>query len=88
MAGAIRHGDLVHLVGFDTLEQGDVVMASLPDDRLVIHRIQRLSDGTAVLRGDSCRRFDPPVRVDQVIAKVEPRPKPTLRARAYGLVSA
>ena len=86
MAGAIRHGALVRLVPPRSVAPGDVVMAALPDDRLVLHRIERIDDGTVHLRGDSCWRRDPPIAQDALIASVDPTPRPTLRALAYHLV--
>ena len=89
MAGAIRDGDLVRLVPpSGDVAVGDVVMAALPDDRLVIHRVVRVDAGGAVrLRGDSCWRSDPPVPRAAVIAAVTPAPDRTLRSHLYRLVS-
>jgi len=88
MAGAIRHGDRVRLVPAAHVHEGDVVMARLPDDRLVIHRVRRVEAERLVLRGDSCWRDDPPVPLRDVIAKVDPCPRPTWRTKAYRMVPA
>lgn len=88
MAGAIRHGDTVRLVPAGDLAAGDVVMATLPDDRLVVHRVRRVDAERLVLRGDSCVHDDPPVPHSAVIAKADPCPRPTWRTRAYRMVPA
>ena len=87
MASAIRDGDIVRLVPATTVERGDVVMAALPDDRLVVHRVERVAENTVALRGDSSRRIDPSIPIDAVIGVVEPTPRPTLRAHAYRLLA-
>lgn len=87
MAGAIRDGDTVRLVPAGPVEPGDVVMAALPDDRLVIHRVERVADGRVQLRGDACRKADPAIPLSSVIAAVDGAPRPTLRALAYRLVA-
>ena len=88
MAGAIRHGDAVRLVPASHVREGDVVMAAVDDDRLVIHRVRRVEAERLILRGDSCWRDDPPVPFRHVIAKVDPCPQPTWRAKAYRMVPA
>lgn len=88
MAGAIRHGDAVRLVPATRIDEGDVVMATLADDRLVIHRVRRVEADRLILRGDSCWRDDPPVPLRDVIAKLDPCPQPTWRAKAYRMVPA
>lgn len=85
MAGAIRDGEVVRLVAPERITTGDVVMAALPDDRLVLHRVERVTAAEVRLRGDSCWRPDPPVPVDAVIAVARPTPRPTLRALPYRL---
>jgi hypothetical protein len=86
MAGAIRDGQTIRLVPVAAIAEGDVAMAALPDDRLVVHRVVGV-DGDAIrLRGDSCWRSDPTVSRDAVIALVRPTPKPALRSLAYRLV--
>jgi Peptidase S24-like len=89
MLGAIRDGDVVTLVAPErgAVVPGAVVMAVLPDDRLVVHRVRSVRGGAVVLRGDACRRSDPPVSIDRVVAIVHPTPRPTVRALAYSLVS-
>jgi hypothetical protein len=62
-------------------------MAALPDGRLVIHRIEEIGSGRARLRGDTCRDADPPISVDEVVAMVDPSPRPAWRALPYRLVS-
>lgn len=86
MLGAIGDGELVRLVPPKHVRRGDVVMAALPDDRLVIHRVAEVSHGDVRLRGDSCWRSDPPVSIDAVIGVVELAPKPTLRSLPFRLV--
>jgi hypothetical protein len=88
MAGAIRDGTVVRLVPPTTdVVVGDVVMAALPDDRLVIHRVTHAHDGCVRLRGDSSLRADPIVQRSAVIAVVEPTPRASLRARICQLVT-
>lgn len=87
MRGAIRDGERVRLVEPGDLSVGQVAMAVLPDDTLVIHRVRRVDDGVVFLRGDSCRRSDPPVAADQIVAVVEPTPPPTRLAALYSLIA-
>ena len=87
MAGAIRDGELLRLLPPDEVHRGDVVMAALPDDRLVIHRVQDVAKGGVRLRGDSCWRADPGVAISSVIAVVDPSPRRKLRSLPYRLVT-
>lgn len=76
MAGSVRHGTTLRLVSPQRRppRRGDVVMAVLPDGRLVVHRVRAASAEALHLRGDACRRPDPPVEPAAVVAVVDPRP--------------
>lgn len=87
MGGAIADGERIHLVTPGSLRVGQVAMAVLGDGTLVVHRIRKLGDGLVVLRGDTCRRSDPPVPADHIVAVVEPTPAPTPIATVYSLLS-
>ena len=82
MAGSIRHGTTLCLVAPSRrpLHRGDVVAAVLPDGLLVLHRVRAVRSGRLVLRGDACRKDDPPVDASSVIGVVEPRPSRRLRS--------
>lgn len=77
MRGSIPDGTEIRLVAPppDGPRRGDVAMAVLPDGRLVLHRVVSVADGTVRLRGDACRRCDPPVPVEAVVAVADPRPR-------------
>ena len=89
MRAAVADGERLRLVPLPVggAQPGDVVMAVLPDDRLVVHRVRAVRGGEVWLRGDSCRLSDPPVLAGQVVARVEPTPKATLRAHLYSLLA-
>lgn len=83
MGGSVPDGTLVRLVAPAALHAGDVAMAVVAGDHLVLHRVSRVVADTVVLQGDTCRRPDPPVRVDDVIAVADPRPRRPLRSFVY-----
>ncbi len=76
MAGSIRDGTTLRLVSPRARPpmRDDVVAAVLPDGSLVVHRVQQLSGELLLLRGDACRRNDPPVDVGSVIGVADPCP--------------
>jgi hypothetical protein len=88
MRSSIGDGELVRLVAPAParLTEGDVVLALLPHDQLVLHRIVRADDQRLVLRGDAQHRSDPAIARDAVIAVADPTPVPSRLARAYRLV--
>jgi hypothetical protein len=76
MRGAISDGQVVRLVppGPGRPRPGDVVMAELPGGGLVVHRVVAVDGERLRLRGDACRRPDPPVRLADVVGVVDPTP--------------
>lgn len=86
MLGAIRDGERVRLVAPRTLRRGLVVMAALPDGRLVLHRVVKVDDEGVWLRGDSCRRADGVIDAGSVVAVAEPNPRRTPRVWLYRLL--
>lgn len=88
MRGSVPDGAAVRLVPPPPggPAPGDVAMAVLPDGRLVLHRVVAVGDGTVRLRGDACRRADPPVPVAAVVAVAAPRPRRSLRSLLWRLV--
>jgi uncharacterized protein (UPF0248 family) len=76
MSPSIRHGERVRLTAVTpaALRRGQVVMAVLPGDHLVIHRIIRIRGDRIVLRGDARRRGDRPIPGGDVVATVTPNP--------------
>lgn len=76
MTPAIRHGQRVRLtpVTAEAFRPGQVVMAVLPGDHLVIHRIVRVDGDDLVLRGDARRRCDRRITTGDVVALVTPTP--------------
>ena len=89
MRASVADGERLRLVPIPAggAQPGDVVMAALPDDRLVVHRVRAVRGDEIILRGDSSRVPDPPVLAGQLIARVEPTPKATLRAHLYSLLA-
>lgn len=84
MGGSVPDGTLVRLVAPPpVLRAGDVAMAVVGEDRLVLHRVSSVQGDTVSLQGDTCRRPDPPVHVDDVIAVADPRPRRPLRSYVY-----
>ena len=87
MGGSVPDGTLVRLVAPRALRAGDVAMAVVGDVRLVLHRVSCVLGDTVHLRGDTCRRPDPPVDRDDVIAVADPRPRRPLRSYVYRMLS-
>lgn len=79
MRGAIDDGTPVRLVppGPGRPRRGDVVMAVLPGGALVLHRVVARRGDRLRLRGDACRRCDPPVALADVVGVVDPTPAPS-----------
>lgn len=87
MGGSVASGTLVRLVApRAALRAGDVAMAVLAGDRLVLHRVVRVDGGTVVLQGDTCRRPDPPIHAADVIAVADPCPRRPLRSYVYRML--
>ncbi len=93
----IRDGDVIEVepVEASQIGLGDVIFCRVPGDRLVAHRVIRVSgeDGQVALmtRGDSAARFDQIVYAEQVLGRVvaiERRGKRTKPDEGvYGLLS-
>lgn len=88
MRGSIPDGAEVRLVAPPPggPRPGDVAMALLPGGRLVLHRVVAVAAGTVRLRGDACRRPDPPVPVEAVVAVADPRPPRSLWSLLWRVV--
>jgi hypothetical protein len=71
---------------------GDVVLARLPNDCLVAHRVIALEADWIWTKGDACRTADGPIPRERVIARAVrlegrvPLPLSTYWMRALGLV--
>src|SRR3954470_9294125 len=63
MWGSVADGTVVTLrpVPAWGIDRGDVVMAELDDDRLVLHRVEEIIGDRVILQGDAVRRADPSV---------------------------
>src|SRR3954470_24991625 len=84
MWGSVADGTVVTLrpVPAWGIDRGDVVMAELDDDRLVLHRVEDPTDDRFILQGNALRRPAPPVGVDRVIAVMDAPPHRPLRSIA------
>ena len=69
MMPVIRPGDTVLIRPLSACRTGQVVVVAR-GDRLVTHRVVRVTGGTVVCRGDSLVHADPPVPVDRVLGEV------------------
>ena len=76
MRGAIDDGTRLRLIPPEPvlLRRGAVVMATLPDDRLVVHRITAVDRQGVTLRGDALLRSDGRIPTSAIVAVVDPTP--------------
>jgi hypothetical protein len=66
---------------------GDVVLAEVPDGRVVLHRVRARTEGMLTLQGDALPVADPPTSIHSVAGVVEAiaiAPEPSKCARTFG----
>lgn len=95
MKPLVPSGSVLHFRGFSRSGEpsiGDVVLARLPNDALVAHRVVALDSDRIWTKGDACRTADGPLSRNSVIARavrLEGRislPLSNVWMRALGLV--
>ena len=69
MKPLVRSGSVLRFSPSGALSVGDVVLARLPNDSLVAHRIVALEDDRIWTKGDACRTADDPLPRERVIAR-------------------
>jgi hypothetical protein len=64
-------GDEVRVVPIDRIRVGDVVLAQINPERLVLHRVVEAVDGRVLTRADLSLAGDEPVAQDAVVGRLE-----------------
>ena len=67
MKPLVRSGSVLRFSAMAEPTTGDIVLLHYPGQKLVAHRVLRLSDESVWTKGDSCRAPDPPAARAQVL---------------------